>query len=690
MTPNPKPPICDSFPKDAERATGLESLVMQAFAPGSGLSQTIAQFKPRSGQTEMAVAIARTIDQGGALVVEAGTGVGKTYAYLVPALLSGTRILLSTATKALQDQLFGRDLPQLVRALGLPLRCAVLKGRASYVCMHRLEMARHDGAQQASGEAQALARVEQWAQATRSGDLAELDGIEDRSALMTQITSTRENCLGAQCPKLSGCHVNQARREAMDADVLVINHHLFFADLGLRETAMGQLLPKVQTLVFDEAHQLNDTGVQFLGRQLTTAQLIDFANDLLATGLQKARGLVDWHGLATGIERAARDLRMVVGQAAFATRLRWHDETPERVGAQEWRAALEDLDHACVQAQEQTSRVAEVDPDLERMRERAGALCSLTESFLKPCPAGVVRWLDVNTQLRLVESPLDIAQALRDAMGSASADTGYQRAWVFTSATLGDEPLLRWFTEPCGLSDATTLRVESPFNYQRQAALYLPAGFADPRDAAHSAQVAALVAQAASRLGGRTLVLTTTLRALNSISDALALEFSGSKRIHVLTQGQGSKRVLMERFRSAGAVDGPGYILVASATFWQGIDIPGDALQLVVIDKLPFPPPNDPLAEARANRLKAAGRSAFKDYFLPEAAVALRQGAGRLIRRESDRGALVLCDGRVSTRGYGRRLLAALPAMRVVADAGEWDALIDDLTRASTKGSPPS
>jgi ATP-dependent DNA helicase DinG len=678
----------------------LENKVREAFAHGGALSRAAEQFRERSGQTEMALAVARTIEDGGVLVVEAGTGVGKTFSYLVPALLSGERVLLSTATKTLQDQLFGRDLPRLVEALELPVRTALLKGRASYLCLHRLDLARHDATLPERGSLRTLAKIEQWSKATRTGDLAELPGLDERSPLIPLITSTRENCLGAQCPQFKPCHVNLARREALAADVVVINHHLFFADLAVRETGMAELLPTVSVVVFDEAHQLNETGVQFLGVQLGTGQALDFARDLLGAGLQHARGLVDWQQLAAAIERAARELRLAVGKQWPGAKLRWTGPSPEGIDPGIWQGALDAFQHAFETAAEGLDTVSEISPDFVRLYERAQQLAKRAARFALPCALESVRWVDVGTQLRLVESPLDIAEAMRtrvlkiaqgerelDAYGEeqedsrpAPEDSG--RAWIFTSATLGDEPTLRWFTEPCGLGDAEVLRVQSPFDYAAQAGLYVPRAFPKPNDASHSARVAQLAARGASELGGRTLVLTTTLRALRTIGDEMKQQFErleANLRPEVLVQGELPKRVLMDRFREGAEGGRAGCVLVASASFWEGFDAPGDALQLVVIDKLPFPPPNDPLVEARSQRLEAQGRSSFSDYSLPEAAVALKQGAGRLIRRETDCGVLAICDTRLVAMGYGRRLLSALPPMRRLESEADFEAAISDL-----------
>lgn len=662
----------------------LLNQVRETFAEGGLLSRTVNEFTPREGQTQMATAIARTIDSGGVLVVEAGTGIGKTFAYLVPALLSGARVLLSTATKTLQDQLYGRDLPLLIEVLGVPVRTALLKGRSSYLCQHRLGLARHDSDFRERGSLHALAKVEAWALRTRTGDLAEMPGLDERSPVIPWVSSSRENCLGTQCPQLRACHVNQARREALMADVVVVNHHLFFADLAVRESGMAELLPTVQTVIFDEAHQLNETGVQFLGQQLTTGQLLDYSRDVLVGGIQYARGLEDWQQIAADIEYAARGLRMVVGRSYPGARLRWVDSAPDQVNATEWSEAMESLRQSCSRAAASLEKVEEIAPDLARLAERCHTHLQALQSFSKPCGEGSVRWLDVGAQLRLVESPLDIAQAVQSRLLAPMAEDGSRRSWIFTSATLGDDSELKWFTEPCGLENAEVLRVDSPFDYANQSSLYVPPDFPKPSDSAHSEKVADLVAGAAPAIGGRTLVLTTTLRALKAISDALKRHFNGPLDLEVLVQGEQPKRELLERFRQGCLDGGRGCILVASASFWEGVDIAGDALQLLVIDKLPFPPPSDPLVEARSKRLESMGRSVFKDYFMAEAAIALKQGAGRLIRRESDRGILVVCDVRLARMGYGRRLLAALPPMLKIESENEWIEALSSLTRIST------
>jgi ATP-dependent DNA helicase DinG len=348
----------------------------------------------------------------------------------------------------------------------------------------------------------------------------------------------------------------------------------------------------------------------------------------------------------------------------------------------EWLAALASLQEVLADVSDALGTVSEIAPDFVRLHERAALLAQRVRAFERAAEPGSVRWLDAGTHLRLVESPLDIAEAVRGKLLKTGADPeaeSARRAWIFTSATLGDDARLSWFTEPCGLGEAEVLRVASPFDYPSQAALYVPRSLPRPNDPGHSGAVAALAQRAARRIGGRTMVLTTTLRALRAIGEQLQARFQGSGEIEVLVQGQWPKRRLIERFREGAGEGRPGCILVASASFWEGVDVPGDALQLVMIDKLPFPPPGDPLVEARGQRLEALGRSPFNDYFVPEAAVALKQGAGRLIRRETDQGLLVVCDTRLVQMGYGRRLLAALPPMRRLNDEAEFDAALDRL-----------
>jgi ATP-dependent DNA helicase DinG len=643
----------------------LEQAVALAFSSSGALARSDPHFVPRAAQDEMALRIAQALDAREALVVEAGTGVGKTFAYLVPLLLSGQRALVSTATKSLQDQLYLRDLPRLRDALRVPVRMALLKGRASYLCRWRLQQAQADPPGHLASDRfalRALGRVVAWAQATRQGDLAEVEGLDERSPVIPLVTSTRDNCLGTECPEHRACHVMQARRDAMAADLVVVNHHLFFADLALRDSGVAELLPTVDAAVFDEAHQLVEAGVQFLGSTLSTGQVLELARDVLGAGLQHARGLQPWHELAGALELAARQLRLacagplreVRGLLKLAWEERAEDETlldPLQALADAARAAAQGL-----------GAVAETAPDLARLQQRALALAAQAPQFAEPTPAGHVRWIDLSPQqARLVQSPLDIREMLSEQRALAP------RAWVFTSATLGDDEALSWFTASTGLEDAARLRVGSPFDYPAHARLWVPADAPKPNDSGHPAAVGRIAARCAQALGGRTFVLTTTLRALPLIAEALREEAARLGRpLTLLVQGSEPRRSLLQRFG-----DGRGAVLIGSASFWEGIDVPGDALQCVLIDKLPFPPPNDPLVQARVRQIRERGGEPFDEYFLAEAAVALKQGAGRLIRTETDRGLLVLCDPRMRQMGYGRRLRAALPPMGLLQDEAQ-------------------
>jgi ATP-dependent DNA helicase DinG len=656
--------------RDEAARGALSAEVMRVFAGGGTLAQADANYVEREVQQRLALAVADAVDERSALVAEAGTGVGKTFAYLVPLLLSGKRALVSTATKSLQDQLFLRDLPRLRDALKVPVTLALLKGRGSYLCLHRLDQARHTAHLPDRFAMRAMARVEQWAQATVSGDLAELDGLDERSPVIPLVTSTRDNCLGTECPQHRQCHVMKARREAMAADLVVVNHHLFFADMALRDSGVAELLPTVDAAVFDEAHQLVEAGVQFLGSTLASGQAIDFARDMLAIGLQQARGLVPWAELAAGVDRAARELRLAaagtLGDVRGVLKLRWN----ERSGSAPFNAAVAALGAACTAAGEGLAVVSETTVDFAKLQQRAEQCATLAQRFAEPAADGHVRWIDLTPQqVRLVEAPLDIRDMLTEQRAAAP------RAWIFTSATLGDDEALTWFTDTTGLEDARKLKVGSPFDYAAHARLWVPTRFPKPNEPGHPPAVGRLAAACSNALGGRTFVLTTTLRALPAIAQALRDELLRlGSGIEVLVQGQQPKRALMQQFLAR-----PASVLVGSQSFWEGIDVPGDALQCVLIDKLPFPPPNDPLIEARVKRLEAQGRNAFSECFVADASISLKQGAGRLIRSETDRGLLVVCDPRMAQMNYGKRLRAALPPMRLVGSEDEAIAWLENL-----------
>jgi ATP-dependent DNA helicase DinG len=671
----------------------LARATRDALGPGGALAQADPGFVERDVQQQLAAAVASAVDEHATLVAEAGTGVGKTFAYLVPLLLSGKRALVSTATKSLQDQLFLRDLPRLRDALRVPVRIALLKGRGSYLCLHRLQQARETGSLPDRFAVRALARIETWAPSTRTGDLAEIDGLDERSPVIPLVSSTRDNCLGQDCPQFTNCHVVKARRDAMAADLVVVNHHLFFADLSLRDSGVAELLPTVEAAVFDEAHQLVETGLQFLGTMLSSNQVIDYGRDLLAAGLTHARGLAEWQQVAGGLDKAARELRLACAgplrDVKGILKLRWD----ERARDAAFGDALDGLATAADAARDAARLVEATAPDFTRLVERAERIARLAHAFVLPAATDRVRWIDLGPRdARLVESPLHIRDLFTELRagstkgrsrvdpapagghGGKSPPSGGQyppRAWIFTSATLGSDDELSWFTESAALEDAHKLRVGSPFDYPSHARTWVPPRFPKPSEAGHPAAVGALAARLAGRLGGRTFVLTTTLRVLPLIADALTEAASAAATpLVVLVQGTHPKRSLLQRF-----LDTPNSVLVGSASFWEGIDVPGAALQCVIIDKLPFPPPHDPLVQARSKELESRGRDPFNDYYLSEAAIALKQGAGRLIRSETDLGLLVITDPRLRQMPYGRKLRAALPPMGTLdteADALAW------------------
>jgi len=660
----------------------LSARVDAIFSDLGPLANVLSGYRARSGQQRMARAVAATLEHGGRLVVEAGTGIGKTFAYLVPVLLSGRRTIISTAGKALQDQLYGRDIPQLVGALGLPARLALLKGRSSYLCHYHLGRARQSGLASDPAHGAQLASIEVWAHATRSGDLAEIPGLDDGSPWIPLLTSTRENCLGGGCQFAAQCFVNQARRQALAADVVVVNHHLFFADLAIRESGIAELLPSTECVVFDEAHQLNEIGVQFMGTQLGASQIMGLARDVRQRAQQLAGGYAAWDALAGGLETQVQAFGDRFLSSDAEQRFEW-----QVVGAGGQRQLHSLLDG--LQAVGQALHgVASMEPELQLLAARADSLAERLDGFVAETPVNAVRWLSLGRQWRLLQSPLDISGVMQERVTPQVAqDAG--KAWIFTSATLGHDARMQWFVDSCGLEGAERLQVESPFDYARQAALYVPRPFPAPSDPAHSAAVAAVVLPAAVQLGGRTLVLTTTLRAMRSIGaylrEGMALQGGNAQAPDILVQGESPKRALLDRFAAgqAGAVK-RGAVLVASLGFWEGIDLPGAVLQLLVIDKLPFAPPDDPVQQARVQRLEAIGKNAFNSLQLPQAAVVLKQGAGRLIRRESDEGILVICDVRLHQKSYGARLMSALPPMARLASAAALQDRLDALTRAST------
>ncbi|OIQ77144.1 putative ATP-dependent helicase DinG [mine drainage metagenome] len=672
----------DSLPSPVQDGSLAEQCDV-LFAPGSPLEAELPQWTVRDGQRALALGVAQAVEDRAILMAEAGTGTGKTLAYLVPALLHGGRVIISTATRNLQDQLFGKDLPAARRALGAAVSACVLKGRSNYVCLYRLQRAgewvhgRHGHAE--------LRRIAVFAKSDVRGDLSALAGLEENSALTPLVTSTADNCLGADCPDFKDCFVMKARREALAADVVIINHHLFFADLALRGEGVAELLPTADTLILDEAHQLAEIGVQFLGARCGTAQVVDLARDVLAAGLQHAKGLVDWQTLSAQLERSARDLRLVAPQTPGRL------GQPQAVALPGWDVSVHDLQQQLDHTAQVLEAHTEASPEFDRLEQRCAQLRQAFESWGEDSPdqsdeaeqqaAPQVRWADVGTaHLRLQSAPLSIAGAFAALVAQRS------QAWIFTSATLTVGGSFRHARNALGLTPeqggcaavehgvaprCRELRVASPFDYAAQARLLVPQDLPLPNQPGHSEAVGALAAVLAASNSGGTFVLTTTLRAAKLIAQRLRQLLPGRT---VLEQFDESKAALLARFATS-----PQAVLVGSQSFWEGVDLPGDRLTLVIIDKLPFAPPDDPLTAARLKQIEAQGRSGFSEYSMPQAALSLQQGAGRLIRTETDRGVLVVCDRRLTATGWGRQLLAGLPAFTRVTDAAQAKAFLQKI-----------
>jgi len=627
---------------------GIEETLAAIFAPDGPLSRAIPEYRFREQQREMAVRVANAMRSRHVLLAEAGTGTGKTVAYLVPALLVGGKVIISTGTKTLQDQLFVRDLPAVRRALGLSVTAALLKGRANYVCHHHLDRNLGDGRFASRQDAADLRAIGRFAAQSRTGDKAELADVPEDSPAWALATSTRDNCLGARCGDFARCFLMKARREALAADAVVVNHHLFFADVVLRDEAVAELLPACNTVILDEAHQLPDTATAFFGETVSTGQLLDLCRDSLAGGAAEARDVRELPELVRRVDKAARDLRLAVGlQDAHVTAAALGDNRAFGEALTVLRASLGTLARAL-------AALAERGEGLANCARRAGQLESLLERWSDATRDDLVRWAEGYTQaLALHMTPLSIAEAFRRQVEDSP------RAWILTSATLAAQGDFGHYQRQLGLEGAETASWESPFDFASNALLYLPRGLPEPNTVAHTDAVVDVALPVLAASGGRAFLLFTTLRAMRRARDRLAATLPElGLRLPLLAQGEGSRSELLERFRRLGNA-----VLVGSASFWEGVDVRGEALSVVVIDKLPFAPPDDPVLAARLAHLRKQGRNPFFDFQLPQAAIALKQGAGRLIRGEHDRGVLVLCDPRVLAKPYGRTLLDSLPPM---------------------------
>jgi ATP-dependent DNA helicase DinG len=595
-------------------------------------------FAARSQQQAMADAVQDAIEQYDALVVEAGTGVGKTFAYLVPALLSGGKVIVSTGTKTLQDQLFHKDLPVVRRALGINATTALLKGRANYLCLHRLGTALHE----AGGVRGELDEVRRWSGGTSSGDIGELPQVPEGSPVWPRVTSTTDNCLGSECPDFASCHVVKARRAAQEADLVVINHHLFMADLVLREEGFGEILPSANALILDEAHQLAEIASDFFGTVLSSRQLIELARDTVAETLNEAPDAVELRDQAPLLEQAAQGLRAVMGPAG--RREPW----ARLAHRPEIESALARLRDTLTDLESLLDAAAERGKGLQACHQRAGLLRARLAAIEDPAP-DTVQWFETYPRgFVLHTTPLDIAETFRGRLQA------HPCAAVFTSATLAVGSSFQHFTGRLGLEEAQTLQLDSPFDYEQNALIYLPTGLPDPNEPGYTRAVVEAARPLIESAGGRSFLLFTSHRALQEAAGLL----QGRIDYPLLIQGQRSRRELIEHFRLHGNA-----VLLGTSSFWEGVDVRGSALGLVVIDRLPFAAPSDPVLQARIESIRRDGRNPFTALQLPRAVIGLKQGVGRLIRDVDDRGVLMLCDPRITTRPYGRSFLESLPPM---------------------------
>lgn len=648
------------------------------------LEQTIQGFAPRIQQQEMAEAIAEALRFGDTLIAEAGTGTGKTVAYLVPALLSEKKIIISTGTKNLQDQLFFRDLPQVRSALGVSASTALLKGRANYACLYRFQQLINEGRIERHQVTQVQA-IQSWLQHTKSGDISECEGVAEDAAIWPQVTSTTDNCLGSECPKINDCYVARARKEAQDADILVINHHLFFADLALRDEGFGEILPGAEGFIFDEAHQLADTAVQFFGLSLSSRQFSELAKDALVEVMQSApdEGLI--RAATERLEHTSKNFRLLLGngqrRAPWAA-LQNQDDIID--GLFDIRSALETLEkilkvhvdrstgiEKCWQrARDQLAKLDVFEASDEKFDADQEASMLDRQSFTSEQGQQIdeyVQWFETTQRgfmLRL--SPTSISNTFHHYISD------HDGAWIFTSATLAVGDNFSYFADNLGLHHAVTHRWQSPFDYSQQSLLYLPDSMPEPsaRNFTQAVVDAAIPVIEASR--GRTFVLVTSYRALKDVARYLEDEID----YPILVQGAQPRTELLNQFRKLGDA-----VLVGTSSFWEGVDVKGEALSCVIIDKLPFAAPDEPLLQARIQNMKANGRNPFFEYQIPEAVINLKQGVGRLIRDVNDYGVLMLCDPRLTSKGYGRIFLQNLPSMPLTRKIGDVEKFFANLER---------
>ncbi|OOG63914.1 helicase [Rhodanobacter sp. B04] len=627
-------------------------------------ARELPNFAPRLAQQAMARAVQHAIAGRDTLIAEAGTGTGKTFAYLVPALLSGERVIISTGTKTLQDQLYFRDLPKVRSVLGARLKTALLKGRANYLCLYRLDQTVREGATYERTHAAQLATIRAWSARTHRGDRMELAEVPEESPLWPRVTSTPENCLGVECPFFDDCHVVKARREAMEADVVVVNHHLLFADLALKQDGFGEILPGAAAFILDEAHQIPELAGQFFSQSISARQLAELAQDALTecNGITGAIGLL--LEPVEALQEALRKLRLAMEALPSRGALQ---QLEDRVGVRE---GLHDLRELLATLAELLASQAERSRGFANLHERAELFTGRLDRIVESHGDRDVRWYETFPRgFALYATPLDLAVPMRGLRERTHA------AWIHTSATLSVAGNFDHFARQLGLDDPQTLSLESPFDYARQALCYLPSGLPDPNARDYTEQVVETVLPVLHASNGRAFLLFTSHRALRRAAELLQDKVPWP----LFVQGNAPRPRLLEEFRASGHG-----VLLGAASFWEGVDVVGEALSVVVIDKLPFAAPDDPVLMARLEALEQAGINPFMGWQVPSAVIALKQGAGRLIRDVHDRGVLVLCDPRLTTKGYGKLFLASLPPVPRTRELADVQTFFDDANAAAT------
>jgi ATP-dependent DNA helicase DinG len=628
--------------------TAPQTASAEALGADGPLNGRLPGFVARATQQDMAARIEQAIEDRAVFIAESGTGTGKTLAYLVPAILSGKKILISTGTKALQDQLFQRDLPTIRDALGVPVTTALLKGRANYLCLHRLERAEIETRFGNSARGDNLRKIREWAGRTACGDTSELVDVPEDVDVWPQVTSTPENCLGSTCGDFNRCFVNKARREALAAEILVVNHHLFFAELVLREEGFGQLLPGVEAVIFDEAHQLPEIASNFFGSTVSSQQLLGLSRDSITEEHKEHSGVEGLEAAARRLDKSVADLRLALGLEP--RRAAWGKIEQHKP----FQGALEAVRAALTQLSALLERAAVKGTGLANCWRRSQDLLDRVFLLSDQPPPEHVRWFETSARhfvLRM--TPMDIATPFHQCLADG------KKAWIFTSATLAVGNSFSHFQSQLGLSEAETAQWESPFDYATQALLYVPRGLPPPSVPDYTERVVELAIPVLEASRGRAFMLFTSHRALKLAADLL----SGRIAYPLLVQGSAPRSELLQRFRDLGNA-----VLLGTGSFWEGVDVRGEALSTVIIDKLPFASPDDPVLQARGEMMEREGRSAFMEYQLPNAVIVLKQGAGRLIRDVHDKGVLMLCDPRLLSKGYGKIFLASLPPLRRTHD----------------------